>query len=225
MKRFSNIFAKAIRETGQAMDRVGLIIEGNEIFKETFSRHRSLMNLFDKKPVLGAGVFVAPNASIVGDVKLSDGASIWYGAVVRGDKRLVTIGTETNVQDRAVISTVSSHLLNSGYAVDVKIGDHVTIGHGALLTSCTVGNQALIGQGCIIQEGCVIGDHSIIAAGAVVLHGTTVPSGEVWAGNPASFKREVTADEKTFFISSANAYCANAKSHQDEFAKFVGHAQ
>jgi carbonic anhydrase/acetyltransferase-like protein (isoleucine patch superfamily) len=220
MNRFSNVFAKAIRETGQVMDRLGLIIEGNEIFKETYTRHRPLCKLFDKKPVLGAGVFVAPSAAVVGEVQILDGASIWYGVVVRGDKGLVKIGTKTNVQDRAVISTVSNHLLKSGYPASVTIGDHVTIGHGALLTSCTVGNRVLIGQGSVIQEGCVIGDESMVAAGAVVMHGTTIQPGEMWAGNPAAFKRAVTPAEKAAFTTSATAYSEVAQTHKNEFVSF-----
>jgi carbonic anhydrase/acetyltransferase-like protein (isoleucine patch superfamily) len=99
----------------------------------------------------------------------------------------------TNIQDRAVINTVDS--LESGFPSDVDIGDYVTVGHGALLTSCTVGNRVLIGQGSIIQEGSEIGSKSIIAAGAVVLPGTAVPSGQLWAGNPAVYIRDLSEEE------------------------------
>ena len=92
-----------------------------------------------------------------------------------------------------MISTVSS--LESGFSADVDIGEFVTVGHGALLTSCVVGNCTLIGQGAIIQEGSEIGAASIIAAGSVVLPGTVVPKGQLWAGNPAVFIRDVDEEE------------------------------
>jgi carbonic anhydrase/acetyltransferase-like protein (isoleucine patch superfamily) len=102
-----------------------------------------------------------------------------------------------NVQDRAVINTVSS--LETGYPSDVNIGDFVTIGHGALITSATIGNNVLIGQGAIISEGSDIGSKVIIAAGAVVLPGTVVPSGQLWAGNPAVYIRDLAEEEISAF--------------------------
>ncbi len=112
---------------------------------------------------------------------------------MRADKNKIKIGAYTNVQDRAVINTVAS--LESGFPAEVDIGEKVTIGHGALLTSCVVGNRALIGQGAIIQAGAEIGANSIIAAGANVLPNTVIPSNQLWAGNPAKFIRELTEEE------------------------------
>ena len=118
---------------------------------------------------------------------------IWYNAVLRGDTDTVTIGQHTNVQDRAMIVT---HLKGmSHYPAKVTIGDYVTIGHGASLTSCTIGRGVLIGQGSIIDMGCVVEDNVTIAAGAVLLIGQVVPSGQLWGGNPAEFMRDLTADE------------------------------
>jgi gamma-carbonic anhydrase len=118
--------------------------------------------------------------------------------VVRGDKSKVTIGAESNVQDRAVINTVGS--LDSGFPSDVVIGDRVTIGHGAILTSCTIGSNSLIGQGAIIQAGTVVEHNALVAAGAVVLPGTFIKTGELWAGNPAAFVRKVSEDEIAGFV-------------------------
>ena len=103
------------------------------------------------------------------------------------------MGFKSNIQDRAVISTVPT--TDEAYPADVLIGNHVTVGHGALLTSCTVKDNTLIGQGAIIQEGAVIEENSIIAAGAVVLPGTLVKQGQLWAGNPAAYVRDVTEHE------------------------------
>lgn len=218
MRRAVHLLGKAFRETGQAMDRLGLTVAENEIFRETFARHRPVLNLYDKVPTIAAGVFVAPNASVIGDALVMNNASIWYGAVVRADKNKVKIGAHTNVQDRAVIGTVSS--LESGFPAEVSIGDKVTIGHGALLTSCTIADKALIGQGAIIQAGAEIGSNSIIAAGAVVLPNTVVPSNQLWAGNPAKYIRDVTEEEVAGLEKSATTYSNLAKEHAEEFLPF-----
>ena len=126
-------------------------------------------------------VFVAPSASVIGEVLMLDQSSVWYGAVIRGDKSKVKIGVVSSVQDRAVITTVSK--LESGFPSDVDIGDYVTIGQGSVLTSCVIGNKVSVGAGAIIQEGAVVEDNSIVAAGSVVLADTLIPSGQLWAGN------------------------------------------
>jgi carbonic anhydrase/acetyltransferase-like protein (isoleucine patch superfamily) len=210
--RVVHYFGKALRETGQAMDRFGLALTDTESFRETFTRHRTLVNMIEKSPSVGIGSFVAPCASVIGAVQLGENASVWYGTVLRADVSAVKIGANTNVQDRTVMNTVPS--------IDIVIGDHVTIGHGALLTSCTVADKALIGQGSIIQTGCSIGSESIIAAGAVVLPNTTVPPGQVWAGNPATFMRDVTAEDKKNFAIGASHYVSVAAEHNKEFDSF-----
>mmetsp|Transcript_16748 Transcript_16748/g.36272 ORF Transcript_16748/g.36272 Transcript_16748/m.36272 type:complete len:190 (-) Transcript_16748:50-619(-) len=176
------------------------------------------MNLFDKRPVIAAGCFVAPNATVVGKVLMYNDVSVWYGAVIRGDKNKVKIGHQSNVQDRAVITTVAD--LGTGFPAHVEIGDQVTIGHGALITSCTIGNRCLIGQGSVVQEGCEIGNNSIVAAGAVVLPGTLIPSQQLWAGNPAVYVRDVTEDEMSGFIKSAEHYSDVSKEHAEEFLPY-----
>lgn len=211
--RIAHYFGKALRETGQAMDRFGLSLVETEIFRETFTRHRTLVNMVEKSPSVASGSFVAPCASVIGDVQLSQNASVWYGTVLRADVSAIKIGTNTNVQDRSVLNTVSN--------MDVVIGDDVTIGHGALLTSCSVADKALIGQGSIIQAGCSIGSEVIIAAGAVLLPNTTVPSGQVWAGNPATYMRDATAEDKKSFIAGASHYVGVAAEHNKCFESFA----
>jgi carbonic anhydrase/acetyltransferase-like protein (isoleucine patch superfamily) len=134
--------------------------------------------------------------------------------VIRGDKNQVKIGQLTNIQDRAVISTAGE--LESGFPASVHIGDSVTIGHGALLTSCVVKDNTLIGQGAIISAGAEIGSNTIIAAGAVVLPDTLVPDNQLWAGNPAKFIRNVTEEEIANLEKSAEFYSQLSKDHQDE---------
>jgi len=197
-----NVFGKAIRETGHALDRLGCTVMGVEYFKETFSRHRSVMPLFDLKPSVAEDAFVAPSATVVGDVSLASNASVWYGAVVRADRGSISVGPMTNIQDRAVVSSSTT------------IGSRVTIGHGALLQGCTVGDGALIGQGAVVQAGSSIGSGSIVAAGAVVLPETVIPEGQMWVGNPAVFKKNVSEADMKPYQSVVDKYAKLAQAYE-----------
>lgn len=158
-----------------------------------------IIDLFGKKPNLGKNVFVAPNAVIVGDVEIGDSSSLWFNSVLRGDINRIRIGKKTNIQDNSVI-----HVDDGIY--QTEIGDCVTIGHGAILHGCKIGNNVLIGIGAIILNGTQINDNSIVAAGSVVLSGTVIPSGKLFAGVPAKEKREISEDEIKDITASALHY-------------------
>lgn len=143
---------------------------------------------------------------------------VWYGAVVRGDRNQVTIGGFTNVQDKAVIHCSTS--LPSGLPAEVTIGSYCTIGHGAVLHSCTLKDRVLVGMNAVIQEGSIIEQDSMIAAGAVVLPESHIPQGQLWAGNPAKYVRDVTEEEITFLEKSAEYYSDLARKHQEEFLPY-----
>jgi len=162
--------------------------------------------------------FVAPNASVIGEVLMLDQSSVWYGAVVRGDKSKVKIGAVSSIQDRAVITTVSK--LDSGFPSDVDIGDYVTVGQGAVLTSCVIGHKVSIGAGAIIQEGVVVEQNSIVAAGSVVLADTLIPSGQLWAGNPAKYIRDISEEEGQNFEKVAEQTSLLASEHAEEFLPY-----
>eukprot|EP00887_Chlorella_sp_A99_P001895 scaffold18.g1895.t1 len=196
--------------------------------KNAISRHRSVMNLFDKKPSLGREVFVAPSAAVIGDVKLDDHASVFYGSVVKADSGSIAIGARSNVQDGCVIRTAGTYLHDHG--ADTVIGSDVTIGHMATLHGCTVEDEALIGMGATLQQAsaarggeCVgremagVGSRvekgAMVAAGAVVAPGTVVPEGEIWGGNPAKFLRKLKPEESKFLKQSADAYVAVSAEH------------
>jgi len=218
MKKVPHLVGRALRETGQALDRLALTITGIESFRDPLSRHRTLMPLFDKAPSFASSPsssYVAPTAAVIGDVRIGEKASIWYGAVVRANgEDFITIGANTNVQDRAVIGTAVVGVKGGTVeAAHTKLGANVTIGHGALLTSCVVGDDVLVGQGAIIGQGAEIGKLSMIAAGAVVLPGTKVPTGELWGGNPAIKMRDLTAADKASLSKSAEGYSVLAKEH------------
>ncbi|MEN9744639.1 MAG: hypothetical protein RL640_477 [Bacteroidota bacterium] len=139
-------------------------------------------------PSFGKDVFIAPNATIVGDVVAGDDCSFWFNAVVRGDVHYIKMGDKVNVQDNAVIhGTFEKSPTN--------IGNNVSIGHNAIVHGCTIHNNVLIGMGAIVMDQAVIGSNSIIAAGAVVLEGTVVPEGCIYAGVPAKKVKDITADK------------------------------
>ena len=129
-------------------------------------------------PTIGADCYVAPNATIAGEVTLGDQCSVWFNAVLRGDVHYIKIGNKVNIQDGAVVHCTYK-------TAPTTIGNNVSIGHNAIVHGSTIHDDVLIGMGSIIMDGCVIESNSIIAAGAVLTKGTHVPAGSVYAGMPA----------------------------------------
>ena len=138
----------------------------------------TILTVQGKDPQFGENCFIAPNATIAGDVTMGNDCSIWFNAVLRGDVHFIKMGNKVNVQDGAVIHcTYLKH--------PTTIGNNVSIGHNALVHGCTIYDNVLIGMGSIVMDGCVVHSNSIIAAGAVVLEGTIVEEGSIYAGVPA----------------------------------------
>jgi carbonic anhydrase/acetyltransferase-like protein (isoleucine patch superfamily) len=153
----------------------------------------------DKRPRVGRDVFLAPNATIIGDVEIGDGASIWFGAVLRGDIGPIRVGARTNVQDLACV-----HI--TGGLSSTIVGADVTIGHGAILHGCIVGDRCLIGMGSILLDNCRIGEGSVVAAGAVVTQRLEFPPRSLLRGTPARFIREVDGKEGALGVDGAEHY-------------------
>jgi len=151
------------------------------------------------------GAFIASTASVMGDVHLGTDASIWYGAVVRGDDGAIHIGARTNLQDNAVVHALPPH--------PTHIGDEVTIGHGAILHMKVIGDRCLIGMGAILLGHAEIGEGSIIAAGALVKEGAIIPPRSLVVGMPGRVVRPVTDDEFDLMEKSAREYAAKAAEH------------
>ncbi len=141
----------------------------------------------ENKQGISKDIYLAEGSRVVGDVTIGSGCSVWYNAVIRGDENKVVIGMNTNIQDNAVI--------HAGPVAPVKIGDGVTVGHGAIVHGCTVGDNTLIGMGCIIMNNAVIGSDCIIGAGSLVTEGTDIPDGAVAFGSPAKIHHQITEDE------------------------------
>lgn len=147
--------------------------------------------------------WVAPNATLVGKVRLEEGASVWFNAVLRGDNELILIGKNSNVQDGTVMHT------DMGYPL--TLGTGVTIGHNAMLHGCTVGDYSLIGINTVILNGAKIGKHCIIGANSLIGEGKVIPDGSLVVGSPGKVVRDLTDEQKKLLEASAAHYVQNAK--------------
>lgn len=145
-------------------------------------------------------LFIAQGAVVCGDVTLGDKVSIWYNAVLRGDLAPIIIGDESNIQECSVL-----HVTND---IPLTLGKGVTVGHGAILHSCTIGDNSLIGMGAIVLDGAKIGKNCIIGAGALVTGGTEIPDGSLVVGSPAKVRREMTEAEIAANRHNAEEYVA-----------------
>src|SRR6185436_13032275 len=151
-----------------------------------------------QRPRLGAGVYIARGAIVVGAVELGDHASIWYNAVLRGDINRIIVGHYTNVQDNAVL-----HLDDD---FPCQVGNYVTIGHSAIVHACTVGDESLIGMGATVLDGARIGRQCLIGAKALVTQRTEIPDGSLVLGSPAKVVRPLSDDERRNLKASAEKY-------------------
>jgi len=157
-------------------------------------------------PKIDPTAWVAPNATLIGSVGLGAHASVFYGAVLRGDTDSIVIGAGTNVQDNVTMHTDSGIVLT--------VGSRVSIGHGATLHGCTVENDCLIGIGATVLNRAVIGAGSLVAAGAVVLEKTVIPPGSLVAGVPAKVVRQLSADERAGLVENARHYAELSHAHR-----------
>lgn len=165
-----------------------------------------ILSYKDKKPRIAPDVFIAPTATVIGDVEIGEGASIWYGTVVRGDTSFIRIGRNTNIQDNCTLHTEGNHPL--------RIGDDVTIGHNAVVHGCTIESRTLIGIGALVLNAAVIKTGSIVAAGSVVRQGQIVAANSLVAGTPAVFKRELAEAEAVHLDRPVRNYLRLAHEHR-----------
>ena len=159
---------------------------------------RSLPHL-QRRPCIHASVYVDPTARINGDVHLGEGCSVWFNASLRGVVHSIHVGPRTSIQDNCVLhTTYERHSLT--------IGAEVTVGHGALLHGCRVGDRCLVGMGAVVLDGAVIGDECVIGAGAVVTPGTEVPDGHLVLGCPGKILRPITDRERAELLNGWEHY-------------------
>lgn len=162
----------------------------------------AIFTLGDRKPQLGNDVWIAPNATVIGDVRLADNVSIWWNAVLRGDNDPISIGANTNIQDGSVLHTDEG--------VPMSIGADVTVGHQVMLHGCTVGDGSLIGIGSIVLNRAVIGKESIVGANSLIPEGKVFPDRVLIVGSPGKVVRELTDEEVLKLRKSAAHYVSNA---------------
>ena len=146
-----------------------------------------------KKPVFGENIYLADNATIVGEVEMGDDCSVWFSAVVRGDVNSIKIGNKVNIQDGTVVHSTYKKAATI-------IGNNVSVGHNALVHGCEIKDNVLIGMGAIVMDGVIVESNSIVAAGAVVLEGTHIESGTIYAGVPAKKVKDLNEEQTARFI-------------------------
>ena len=173
----------------------------------------ALYKLGSVSPKVAAGAYVAPGASVIGNVVLAEGSSVWFGATLRGDNETISIGSGSNVQDGAVMHT------DPGFPL--TLAAQVSVGHQAMLHGCTVGEGSLIGIQAVVLNAAVIGRGCLVAAGAVITERKVFPDGTLILGAPAKVVRELSAEERENLLKIAANYAARAahyRSHLREIA-------
>lgn len=158
-------------------------------------------------PKIHPDAYIAPTAVIIGDVEIGERASIWDGCILRGDVNFIRIGARTNVQDGTIV-----HVTTNGWPT--VVGEDVTIGHGAMLHACTVGDRAFIGMRATMLDEAVVEEGGMLAAGALLSPGKRVVAGELWAGMPAKQMRLLATDAAEGFRASAQHYVRLAHAHK-----------
>lgn len=167
--------------------------------------------LDDLRPQLGSGSWAAPSADLIGDVRLGDRASVWFGAVIRADNTPIEIGDDSNIQDGAVC--------HSDEGSPLTIGARVTVGHQAILHGCTIADDCLIGMGAKILNGATIEPECIVGAGALVTEGKTFAAGSLIVGTPARVVRQLTAEERQMLRASAAHYAEKAAHYAEQLSE------
>lgn len=164
-----------------------------------------LEKFLSAKPRVETAAFVARNATIIGDVRLGQGSSVFYGAVLRGDIETIRVGEGTNVQDGCII-----HLADD---LGATVGAYCTIGHAAIIHACTIGDLCLVGMKAVILDGAQVGDECLIGAGSLVTSRTKIPPRSLVIGSPAKIVRQLTDAEILFLRASADKYISVARAH------------
>jgi carbonic anhydrase/acetyltransferase-like protein (isoleucine patch superfamily) len=160
----------------------------------------------DTRPRIAPDAFVAPGASVIGDVVIGSGSAVFFGCVLRGDVWNIRIGQRSNLQDNSVV-----HVTTGGPGT--SIGDEVTVGHGCILHACTIQDRGFVGMGSLLMDDAVVESDAMLAAGSLLTSGRRVCGGQLWAGRPAKYVRELTPEEIESIRSSAERYAQLAQAY------------
>ncbi|MDP9043801.1 MAG: gamma carbonic anhydrase family protein [Pseudomonadota bacterium] len=173
----------------------------------------ALYQLDEHVPKVAAGAWVADSAQVIGEVELAEDASVWFGAVLRGDTEPVRIGRGSNVQDGSV--------LHADHGFPCLVGEQVTVGHQVMLHGCTIGDGSLIGIQAVVLNGARIGKNSLVGAGSLVTEGKEFPEGSLIMGSPARVVRPLTSEQIAAIRASADHYVSNAKRFRSGMKKIA----
>eukprot|EP01130_Rhizamoeba_saxonica_P015174 TRINITY_DN675_c0_g1_i1.p1 TRINITY_DN675_c0_g1~~TRINITY_DN675_c0_g1_i1.p1 ORF type:complete len:214 (-),score=49.07 TRINITY_DN675_c0_g1_i1:82-723(-) len=184
---------RGIRETGQSLEKTGLLLQGNHAYKEPLNRHRKVMGVNGEQPKISENTNIAHDATIVGNTEIGENTTVGYGTVIRGDVNRIRIGKNASIGDRSIIHCTQQTLKNTGY--ETNIGDNTYVGTGVTIHGATLEDNSVVETGAIVMDGSVVGSESIVSAGSLLLEGTLVPSGELWQGAPAKYVRKLNDTE------------------------------
>lgn len=172
----------------------------------------TLLTFGGKSPQVDPAAFVAPGAQVIGDVAIGPESSIWYNCVLRGDVNRIRIGARTNIQDGSIVH-VDSPKPGAPEGHPTLIGDDVLIGHLAMVHGCVLHDRAFVGLGAIVMDGCEIEGGAMLAAGAMLTPGKRIPAGQLWAGRPAKYVRDLSEEELAGHRAGVAHYVALARAH------------
>lgn len=173
---------------------------------------KNLLPYLGAEPVVAQSAFVAPTASVIGQVTVGAESSIWYGAVLRGDVMPIHVGARTSIQDNSVVHA-------TGGWSEVRIGDEVTVGHSVILHGCRVGDRVLVGMGSIVLDDAEIGAGSMIGAGSLVTARTKIPPGVLAHGRPAKVARDLRPDELENILEASRLYVRYGREHAESIGR------
>lgn len=175
-----------------------------------------LIEFEGRRPSVHPDAWVAPTATLIGDVTVERGASIWYGAVLRGDVCTIVVREGTNIQDNSV--------LHAGPDQTLVVGPHATVGHGCVVHCASVGSQSLVGNGAVLLDGATVGDRTLVAAGSIVTPGTELPGGVVAAGSPASVRKPIEGTSSELWVETNALYYGELAARHRDGAKALEEA-
>eukprot|EP00619_Florenciella_sp_RCC1007_P010438 CAMPEP_0205911860 /NCGR_PEP_ID=MMETSP1325-20131115/5437_1 /ASSEMBLY_ACC=CAM_ASM_000708 /TAXON_ID=236786 /ORGANISM="Florenciella sp., Strain RCC1007" /LENGTH=275 /DNA_ID=CAMNT_0053278461 /DNA_START=24 /DNA_END=851 /DNA_ORIENTATION=- len=212
IKQVFSAAGPVLKAAGKAIDSAGMALEAVPVTEKLVASTKSVA--FGGKVPTSAATFVAPTATLIGDVEIGPGSSIWYGARVRADVHSIKIGANSSVGDNAMV-----HVAKIAGDAPTVIGDNVTIGANALVHACTLESNTVVGTGAQVLDGASVASTSMIAPGAVVTPGTKVPAGQLWSGVPAKHLRDLTAEEIEAIMATAADTASLSKAHALECGK------
>jgi len=183
----------------------------NAVEYELYDRSRQEIPLGSMYPSIACDAFIAPNATVAGDTDIADQATVWHGAVLRGDLNTIRVGPYSSISEKCVVHAGSA---------PTRIGQFVTVGAGSTISSAIVEDNVAIGEKCVLSEGSYVESDSALEAGSVVQEGQLIPSGQLWGGNPAEYVRDLTSDELAAIPKMATRIYATASEHADQMLPF-----